>query len=123
MNSNLLEKQTENAPQPLNETNENKMILQANEASVIKLTNTNGNESALEHLAKNIDAIGKYRELKEDVKINDMIAFKVMSPSFQPSEYIIGLVENFTGELSNMTFELSLLIMGKIFKSTPIQKL
>lgn len=70
-------------------------------------------ESALENLAKNLEAIGKYRELLTDVKLNDMIAFKVMTEDFQISDYAIGLVEELHGDTSNRSYDLTLLIMGK----------
>lgn len=72
------------------------------------------NESALEKLAKNLEAIGKYRELQKDVKVNDMIAFKVMTADFQISEYVIGLVEEIHGDTSDTTYDLTILIMGKL---------
>ncbi|XP_031634945.1 uncharacterized protein LOC116348174 isoform X2 [Contarinia nasturtii] len=51
-------------------------------------------EPALEHLAKHLETIGKYREIDNDIKEMDMIAFKVFTPNFQKSDYIIGLVES-----------------------------
>lgn len=71
------------------------------------------NESALEGLAKNLEAIGKYRELQTDVKVNDMIAFKVMTADFQISDYIIGLIEELHGDVSSASYDLTLLIMGE----------
>lgn len=68
--------------------------------------------SALENLAKNLEKTGKYREMQSDVKVNDMIAFKVMTPDFQVSDYAIGLVEDLEGDTS-ASFDLTLLIMGK----------
>lgn len=56
--------------------------------------NIENKESALEHLAKNLETTGKYRELTEEAKPNDIIAFKVFMPDFQKSDYVIGLVES-----------------------------
>lgn len=47
-----------------------------------------------------------------DVKVNDMIAFKVMTADFQISDYVIGLVEELHGDTTNPSYDLSLLIMG-----------
>lgn len=69
--------------------------------------------SALESLAQNLEAIGKYRDMEHDVKVNDMIAFKVMTADFQISGYVIGLVEELNGDLSTRSYDLTLLIMGK----------
>lgn len=68
--------------------------------------------SALEDLAQNLDAIGKYRDMEHDVKVNDMIAFKVMTADFQISGYVIGLVEELLGDPSTTSYDLTLLIMG-----------
>lgn len=70
-------------------------------------------ESALESLAKNLEATGKYRELKTDVKVNDMIAFRVMTADFQISGYVIGLVEELHGDVNVPSYDLTILIMGK----------
>lgn len=70
-------------------------------------------ESALENLAKNLEATGKYRELQIDVNVNDMIAFKVMTADFQISGYVIGLIEELIGNTSDPSYDLTLLIMGK----------
>lgn len=72
--------------------------------------------SALENLARNLEAIGKYRELQKEVKLNDMIGFKVMTADFQISNYAIGLVEELHGDTSNLSYDLTLLIMGKTKK-------
>lgn len=69
-------------------------------------------ESALETLAKNLETVGKYKEMQTDVKVNDMIAFKVMTADFQISDYVIGLVEELHGDTNNPSYDLSLLIMG-----------
>lgn len=82
----------------------------ANQSSSPEATS---HESALENLAKNLEAIGKYKELQKDVKLNDMIAFKVMTADFQISDYVIGLVEELHGDTSNLSYDLTLLIMGK----------
>lgn len=76
-------------------------------------TEATTNESALESLAKNLEAIGKYRELQTDAKVNDMIAFKVMTVDFQISDYIIGLIEELHGDTSSTSYDLTILIMGK----------
>lgn len=70
------------------------------------------NESALEKLAKNLEAIGKYRALDNDVKEFDMVAFKVFAPTFQMSNYVIGMVEGIN-RMAGDDFDLTLLIMGK----------
>ena len=72
-------------------------------------------ESALEQLAKNLEATGKYRDMQNDVKEMDMIAFKVFTPSFEMSDYVIGLVESVIGKTTpeQQDFDLMLQIMGK----------
>lgn len=70
-------------------------------------------ESALENLAKNLETIGKYRELQSDVKVHDMIAFKVMTADFQISDYVIGMIEELHGDTSDPSYDLTLLIMGE----------
>lgn len=72
-------------------------------------------ESALEKLAKNLETTGKYKELLNDVNEMDMIAFKVFTPSFEMSDYIIGLVESVIGKTApeQQDFDLMLQIMGK----------
>lgn len=73
--------------------------------------------SALEQLAKNLDEMSNYKILLNIVNPNDIIAFKVFTPSFELSEYIIGMVESFekTNAINEGDFELTLLIMGKYF--------
>lgn len=80
---------------------------------------TNGEQpkapSALEQLAKNLDEMGKQNPLLNEVNPNDIIAFKVFMPSFQLSEYIIGMVESFEDnhKIDERDFDITLLIMGK----------
>lgn len=73
--------------------------------------------SALEQLANNLEATGKYRTMTDEVKENDMIAFKVLTPDFQQSGYIIALVEAITKQENAGTKQtdcnFTLLIMGK----------
>lgn len=73
-------------------------------------------ESALELLAKNLDATGKYRLLTDEVKENDMIAFRVLTPDFETSDYIIGLIEKInktTNAANQIDWDFTLLIMGE----------
>lgn len=72
------------------------------------------NESALERLARNLEAIGKYRALDNDVKEFEMVAFKVFAPTFQMSNYVIGMVEAINRKTAD-DFDLTMLIMGKAF--------
>lgn len=75
-------------------------------------------EPALEQLAKNLETIGKYRDMHNDVNEMDMIAFKVFTPNFEKSDYIIALVESIIGRsnLEQQDFDLTLQIMGKRIK-------
>lgn len=72
-------------------------------------------ESALEQLAKNLETIGKYKDIDNDVKEMDMIAFKIFTPNFEKSEYVIGLVESIIGRNApeQQDYDLMLQIMGK----------
>lgn len=72
-------------------------------------------EPALEQLAKNLETMGKYRDLDNDIKEMDMLAFKVFTPSFQKSDYVIGLVETIIGKdnVEQQDYDLALQIMGK----------
>lgn len=72
-------------------------------------------ESALEQLAKNLETIGKYKNIDNDVKEMDMIAFKIFTPNFEKSDYVIGLVESIIGRNApeQHDFDLMLQIMGK----------
>lgn len=72
-------------------------------------------ESALEQLAKNLETIGKYKDIDNDVKEMDMIAFKIFTPNFEKSDYVIGLVESIIGRNApeQQDFDLMLQIMGK----------
>lgn len=71
--------------------------------------------SALEQLAKNLDNMTNYKTLQNNVNLNDIVAFKVFMPSFELSEYIIGMVEAVENKnaMNDGDFELTLLIMGK----------
>lgn len=71
--------------------------------------------SALEQLAKNLDEMSNHKPLLNDVNQNDIIAFKVFMPTFELSEYIIGMVESFerNNAINEGDFEITLLIMGK----------
>lgn len=72
-------------------------------------------KSALENLAKDLDTTGKYKDMNNDVKETDMIAFKVFTPSFEKSDYVIGLVESIIGKErpDQQDYDLALSIMGK----------
>lgn len=69
-------------------------------------------ESALEQLAKNLETIGKYKELIEEAKPNDIIAFKVFTPNFDKSEYVIGMVESINARNNPNDYDLILSIMA-----------
>lgn len=69
-------------------------------------------ESALEQLAKNLETAGKYKELIEEAKPNDIIAFKVFTPNFEKSDYIIGLVESINTRNNPNDYDLILSIMA-----------
>lgn len=69
-------------------------------------------ETALEQLAKNLETVGKYRTLDNDIKEYDMIAFKVFKPTFEMSNYVIAMVEEISRN-EGADFDLVLLIMGK----------
>lgn len=79
-------------------------------------------ESALEQLANNPEAISKYSDMPNDVKEMDMIAFKVFTPNFEQSNYIIGLVEAIVGRTTadQQEYDLVLQIMGKDLICFPI---
>lgn len=72
-------------------------------------------ESALEQLANQPEAISKYTDMTNDVKEMDIIAFKVFTPNFEQSNYIIGLVESIVGRTApdQQDYDLVLQIMGK----------
>lgn len=74
-------------------------------------------ESALEQLANQPEAISKYTDMTNDVKEMDMIAFKVFTPNFEQSDYVIGLVEAIVGRTSpnQQDYDLVLQIMGTKF--------
>lgn len=78
-------------------------------------TSVDRQETALENLAKNLETIGKYKDMQNDVKEMDMIAFKVFTPDFVKSNYVIGLVEAVIGKNApeQQDYDLTLLIMGK----------
>lgn len=71
-------------------------------------------EPVLEQLAKNIETLDKYKDMKNVVKQMDMIAFKVFTPNFEKSDYVIGLVESIVGETTSnpQDYDLILQIMG-----------
>lgn len=70
-------------------------------------------ETALEQLAKNLETVGKYRTLDNDIKDYDMIAFKVFKPTFEMSNYVIAMVEEINRN-EGTDYDLVLLIMGKL---------
>lgn len=74
-------------------------------------------EPALELLAKNLESIGNYKDMHNDMNKFDMIAFKVLTKEFEKSDYIIGLVECIIGKMTDeqQDYELELQIMGKVF--------
>lgn len=71
--------------------------------------------SALEQLANQPETINKYNDMTNDVKEMDMIAFKVFTPNFEQSNYVIGLVEEIVGRTTpdQQDYDLVLQIMGK----------
>ncbi|XP_055301361.1 uncharacterized protein LOC129567971 isoform X3 [Sitodiplosis mosellana] len=71
-------------------------------------------EPALEQLAKNLETIGKYKDMHNDVKEMDMIAFKVFTLNFEKSDYVIGLVESIIGRTTpeQQDYDLMLQIMA-----------
>lgn len=78
-------------------------------------------ESALETLAKNLETSGKYEEMTDAPKEMDMIAFKVFTPDFQKSDYVIGLAEKVIGEVipGRHDYDLLIQILGKIYTTIP----
>lgn len=72
-------------------------------------------ESALEKLAKNLEKDGKFHTLDTNVKIDDFIAFRILSPEFSLSDYVIGLIEQLHGDIEARNYQLTLQIMGKSF--------
>lgn len=72
-------------------------------------------ESALEQLANQPEAISKYNDMANDAKEMDMIAFKVFTPNFEQSNYVIALVEEIIGRTTadQQDYDLVLQIMGK----------
>lgn len=70
-------------------------------------------ETALEQLARNLETVGKYRTLDDDVKEYEMIAFKVFKPTFELSNNVIAMVEEINRNEGG-DFDLVLLIMGKL---------
>lgn len=72
-------------------------------------------KSALENLAMDLETTGKYKDMNNDAKETDMIAFKVFTPSFEKSDYVIGLVESIIGKErpDQQDYDLALSIMGK----------
>lgn len=90
-------------------------------------TNVKKQESALETLARDLEASGKYKVMQNDAKETDMIAFKVFTPNFEKSEYVIGLLETIIGKNTpeQQDYDLGLLIMGNqkknpIFRKTKV---
>lgn len=71
-------------------------------------------EPALEKLAKELEASGMYKVMQNDVKEADMIAFKVFTPNFEKSAYVIGLIESIIGKNTSeqQDYDFTLLIMG-----------
>lgn len=69
-------------------------------------------ESALDQLAKNFETVGKYRPLDADLKVNDMIAFRVMTTDFRLSDYAIGMIEEIDGDVSSADCNFTIQIMG-----------
>lgn len=60
--------------------------------------------------------MGTHQPLGSDVKATDLIAFKVFTPEFTASGYVIGMVDHVERRNSNNAddFDLSLSILGKI---------
>lgn len=80
----------------------------------VEVTTNGASESALEKLAKNAEEIQKFKDMNNDVNEMDMIAFKVFTPSYEISDYAIGLVEKIIGNESHnkQDYDLVLQIMG-----------
>lgn len=107
------------------ENDQNSDIVESSEPLAFKTSNddvpegdapkSETTESALEILAKNVDEIGKYKDMNNDAKEMEMIAFKVFTPSFEKSDYVIGLVESIIGKSTpdQKDYDLVLQIMGK----------
>lgn len=76
---------------------------------------TETKESALEILARDLEASGMYKVMQNDAKEMDMIAFKVFTPNFEKSEYVIALIESIIGKNTpeQQDYDLTLLIMGE----------
>lgn len=93
--------------QPLNGDCENRQEIME--------TSLDKEETALENLAKNLEKNGKYKDLGSEVTETDMIAFKVLTPDFVKSDYVIGLVEAIIGKTTpeREDYDLSFMIMGK----------
>lgn len=92
-------------------------IIQLNGSAVEdKGASSEKQQPALEHLAQNLETIGKYKDMENNVKEMDMIAFKVFMPNFEKSDYVIGLVESIIGRQSSdqNDYDLTFLIMGKM---------
>lgn len=70
---------------------------------------------ALESLAADLEKIATFNDLNNDVNEMDMIAFKVFTPTFEKSDFVIGLVESVIGKERDdqKDYDLSLIIMGK----------
>lgn len=90
--------------------------------SNLSMTSNEKKESALEHLAKNLESTGKYQELtgqqSDNIKPNDIIAFKVFGPDLKGklSDYIIAMVEDVKkkhdDDVDQLDYDLILSIMG-----------
>lgn len=82
-------------------------------------------EPALELLAKNLETSGNYKDMHNDMKEFDMIAFRVLTKECEKSDYVIGLVECIIGKMTDeqQDYELELQIMGKFSFRKKINKI
>lgn len=112
MNESPMQPSLESSLNPSIEPSMNSAMAPPMESSSV-LSSTEPKGTALEELAKNLEIIGdKYRSLDDTIKDFDMIAFKVLVPPCEKSNYVIGMVEDIN-RISDKDFYLTLLIMGE----------
>lgn len=106
---------TENGSATNTQSSEVEMVIGKDEPIPPDARSDAAPESALEQLANQPETINKYNDMTNDVKEMDMIAFKVFTPSFEQSNYVIGLVEEIVGRTApdQQDYDLVLQIMGK----------
>lgn len=106
---------TVNGPETRAESSETDVLNEKDEPIPVDDQPKTAPESALEQLANQPEAISRYQDMTNDVKEMDMIAFKVFTPTFEQSNYVIGLVEEIVGRATadQQDYDLVLQIMGK----------